>query len=158
MDAGAMRTHNQMVESRPNRTRAVVGVIVVALLASGVWLAHGDHDYRNTIAWFGGYAGVAGLIVGSAVATTRRRYVGVLFAGAAVVAAVLGGFVLQAYADDGLTLNSCSTNCEGGRYLAYEVFPIAYLANLFGWFVGARLGSLIRTGGTREGSPGSKAA
>lgn len=70
-----------------------------------------------------------------------------LITGAVGIAALIVGLLWQAYADDTLMLTPA---------VGLELVVLGSLANLLGWGVGAKLGSLMRTGGTRTPSPRSK--
>jgi hypothetical protein len=130
--------------------RAFSIAVATGLIAYGLWLAHADHEYRNTILWLGGGSGLAGFTAGCIAATSRRRYLWALAAGAVLVAGWLAVLLGWAYAENTLTWNSCSRNCAGPDPYAALVF--VYLANLVGWMIGATLGLGVRHDpGVREG-------
>jgi hypothetical protein len=130
---------------RMGTRRAVSIAIATGLIAYGLWLARADHEYRNTILWLGGGAGLAGFTAGCIAATSRRRYLWALAAGAVLVAGWLAVLLGWAYAENTLTWSSCSRDCAGPDPYAALVF--VYLANLVGWTIGATLGLGARESG-----------
>ena len=61
-----------------------------------------------------------------------------------LIAVVLAALLWKAYADGSLTWNSCTHDCEGDTN-PYLALAFVYLANLFGWVVGAKLGLGVRS-------------
>jgi hypothetical protein len=118
--------------------------VTIALIVYGVSLARSDHDYQNTILWFGGGTGLAGLTAACVAATSRRRYEWVLAAGAVLIALGIAVLLWKASADGSLSWNSCTHDCAEGETNPYLGLAFIYVVNLIGWAVGATLGRGVR--------------